>query len=90
MEIFSSLASPSFPGTIPTDAILPSSANATLFLSKILPLLALIVDTLTLSLSPNCGNIMLDDHFNFNSLFSFTTFAVLLNSTSPADVTIFS
>lgn len=47
LDIFSSLLSPNFPGTIPTDAMYPSCASLFPFLSKISPLLAFKLDTLT-------------------------------------------
>ena len=88
--IFSFLFSPNFPGTIPTEAIFPSSAKVLPFLSKISPLFALIVSILTLSFSSNSGKIIFDDQSILFSLFCFFTIAVFVNSTSPADVYIFS
>ena len=46
----------------------------------------MIVETLTLSVSLNSGKIILEDHFNLYSLFSFISFAVLSNSIIPAEV----
>ena len=82
--------SPNFPGTIPTLEIVPFSASFSPFLSKISPLFADKVETLTLSVALNSGKIILEAQLILYSLFSFTNFAVFVKVIVPADVDILS
>ena len=66
--ILSVLFSPSFPGTIPTEDILPFVASSFPFLSSILPLIAFDVETLTLSVTFRFGKIIFEDQSIFNLL----------------------
>jgi len=84
--MFVSLFSPSLPGTIPTLEILPFSASFSPFLSRISPLFADNVETLTLSVLLNSGKIILEAQLILYSLFSFTNFAVFVKFIVPADV----
>ena len=82
--------SPNLPGTIPTLEMLPFSASFKPFLSRISPLFAVKLETLTLSVLLNSGKIILGDQFILYSLSSFTNFAVFVKFIVPADVDIVS
>ena len=84
--IFSCLLSPSLFGTIPTEDAFPFVASFTPFLSIILPLIALLLDTFTLSVSFKFGKIKFEDQLILYVFSFFVKTAVLSKLISPPEV----